>query len=191
MGNEKESWWQTLPGIVTAIAGAITAVGGLLLTLNQIGWVGGSSDGASQSAKQPAATTGATGGSAGSVPGRYTAEFTAGTEAEVRSNRANGVYKVLGSQVENRNTGTLVLKLTVRLTNVGQSDIAFSTDYFRLVVDETRRTPTTWLNAVVDRQSAKEAVIEFELPMTATSVALLIDNGEDRARLPLVVKRAN
>ena len=189
MSSENESWWQTLPGIVTAIAGAITAVGGLLLTLNQIGWIGGSSDVAT-STEQPAATTASSGGSAASRPSAYTAEFSAGTEARVRSNRADGVYTILGAQVEDRNTGTLVLKLNVRLTNVGQLDIAFSTDYFRLLVDDVPRPPTSSLIDAVDRQSAKEAVIEFDLPATARSVVLLIDNGEDRARLPLTLKRA-
>ena len=190
MSSENESWWQTLPGIVTAIAGAITAVGGLLLTLNQIGWIGGSSDGASQPVDQPAAIAASAGGSAASPPSRYTAEFTAGTEATVRSHRADGVYKVLGSQIEDRNTGTLVLRINVRLTNGGQSDISFSTDYLRLVVDDVERAPTNFVNQIVDRKSAKEAVFDFELPATASNVALLIDNGEDRARFPLTLKRA-
>jgi hypothetical protein len=33
------SWWATLPGLVTALAALLTAVGGLLVTLNQIGWL--------------------------------------------------------------------------------------------------------------------------------------------------------
>ena len=192
MSNETESWWQTLPGIVTAIAGAITAVGGLLLTLNQIGWIGGGSDGASQPAEQPAAITASSGGSAASLPSRYTAEFTAGTEATVRNHRADGVYKVLGAQIEDRNTGTLVLKINVRLTNVGQSDLSFSTDYFRLVVDDVERAPTNFVNQSVNRKSAKEAVFDFELPATARNrVVLLIDSGEDSARFPLTLKRAD
>lgn len=35
--KESKSWWQTVPGILTAIAGVITAVTGLLIALNQIG----------------------------------------------------------------------------------------------------------------------------------------------------------
>ena len=34
-------WWQTLPGIVTAIATLVTAVGGLLVILAQTGMIGG------------------------------------------------------------------------------------------------------------------------------------------------------
>ncbi len=37
MAEEKQSWWQTLPGILTATAGIITAVTGFLLAMNQSG----------------------------------------------------------------------------------------------------------------------------------------------------------
>ena len=36
--RNSKSWWQTLPGILTAIAGIITAVAGLLVALNQTGF---------------------------------------------------------------------------------------------------------------------------------------------------------
>ncbi len=37
MAEESKSWWQTLPGILTAVAGIITAVTGFLLAANQSG----------------------------------------------------------------------------------------------------------------------------------------------------------
>ncbi len=37
MGEEKGSFWQTVPGLLTALAGLLTAVTGLLVVLNQIG----------------------------------------------------------------------------------------------------------------------------------------------------------
>lgn len=37
MAEESKSWWQTLPGILTAVAGVITAVTGFLLAMNQSG----------------------------------------------------------------------------------------------------------------------------------------------------------
>jgi hypothetical protein len=33
-----QSWWQTLPGILTAVAGIITAATGLIVALNQAGF---------------------------------------------------------------------------------------------------------------------------------------------------------
>lgn len=40
MAEETKSWWQTLPGILTAVAGLITAVTGFLLAMNQSGCFG-------------------------------------------------------------------------------------------------------------------------------------------------------
>ena len=38
--DSKQSWWQTLPGILTALAATITALGGLLAVLYQAGIIG-------------------------------------------------------------------------------------------------------------------------------------------------------
>ena len=36
----KGSWWQTVPGTLTALSGVFTAVAGLLVALNQVGFIG-------------------------------------------------------------------------------------------------------------------------------------------------------
>src|SRR5436189_4804110 len=38
--SNERSWWQTLPGILTAIAGTITAITGLIVALHQAGLFG-------------------------------------------------------------------------------------------------------------------------------------------------------
>ena len=43
--EERKSWWLTLPGIITAISGAIVAITGLLTVLHQAGLLGSSQDG--------------------------------------------------------------------------------------------------------------------------------------------------
>src|SRR5690606_24671901 len=37
---KRTSWWQTLPGVLTAVAGVVTAVGGLIAVLVQSGIIG-------------------------------------------------------------------------------------------------------------------------------------------------------
>jgi hypothetical protein len=37
----QSSWWVTLPGIITAVAGLATAIGGVILVLSQAGLIGG------------------------------------------------------------------------------------------------------------------------------------------------------
>lgn len=39
----KSSWWQTIPGLLTAVTGLLTAVTGLFLALQQLGWIGSES----------------------------------------------------------------------------------------------------------------------------------------------------
>ena len=224
MTDARSSWWETVPGILTATAGAITAIGGLLLALNQIGLIGGDTPGSAQApavspstgqaasesaagtpaADQAAAASTASGSDAGSGPsggspptasattgaGAYAVEFTSGREVTLRSSRADAVYTILESPVENRNTGKLILRLKVRQTNIGRSDLSFGNGLFRLLIDDVPRAPTNFLNEVVDARSAKEGEVVFELPETARRLVLTIDNGEDSARLPVVLKKS-
>ncbi len=56
----KQSWWHTIPGILTAVAGLITAVTGMIIALHQIGVFGGESEtstAATQQSSTPASTT--------------------------------------------------------------------------------------------------------------------------------------
>jgi hypothetical protein len=196
MANDKPSFWQTLPGIVTALAGAITAITGLVIALNRVGLIGRSDGAAPAQVSAPAPTASAAPGVSSGAPAstdaaRYAVEFPSGTEVTLRSNRAPGTYKVLGARVDGRNAGMLALTLSVRLSNTGRSDIAFSTEYFRLLVDDVPRTPTSWLNIAVDARSAEEADIVFDMPDTARNLALVIDNADDRAVIPLQLKKSD
>ncbi len=51
---KQTGWWQTLPGILTAIAGILTAVGGLVLVLHQTGLLGKPAEGAVSKTTEPA-----------------------------------------------------------------------------------------------------------------------------------------
>lgn len=48
MAEEKQNWWQTLPGILTAIAGTITAITGLIIAVNQTGFLNNHKEKATQ-----------------------------------------------------------------------------------------------------------------------------------------------
>jgi len=39
--KSRNSWWQTLPGVLAAVAATATAVAGLIGVLHQAGWLGG------------------------------------------------------------------------------------------------------------------------------------------------------
>ena len=197
------SWWQTLPGILTAIAGLITAVAGLLVALHQIGLLGNKEKSAqsppayNDTAKQAEATalntTPAPSKDAKILANEharsYSVSFPSGTEVTLHSNRADGTYKILVAQLDNKNTGKLILKISVRLTNLGRSDLGFWSDSFRLIIDGVPRAPINSLNALVEARSAKEGEVVFEVPDTATNLVLSVANGEDTGNLPVVLKK--
>ena len=209
------SWWQTVPGILTAVAGIITAVAGLLAVLHQVGSIGKeekstvpSSSAYNETTKRAgtitpsqtpattvdpkaAPTSAATKDLANGKATPYSVTFPSGTDVKLHSYRADGIYKILAAQVESRNTGKLILKVSIRLTNLGRSDLGFWNDSFRLVVDDVPRAPTSWLNESVDARSAKEADVTFEVPDTAKSIVLSVANGEDAANIPIVLKKSD
>jgi hypothetical protein len=214
--KSKGSWWQTVPGILTAIAGIITAVAGLLVTLHQIGLLSNKEKPAIQSpssyndtAKRSEATAPTATPAKEAEPSKagqpsdgtkplvndrarpYSVTFPSGTEVTLRSRRADGTYRVLAAQVDSRNTGKLTLKLSIRLTNTGRSDLGFGSDSFRLVIDGVPRAPINFLNQLVEARSAKEGDVVFEVPDTAESLVLSVKNeGEDTADIPILLKKS-
>jgi hypothetical protein len=78
------SWWQTLPGMITAIAGLITAVTGLVVAIHQV-WP---SDGGGSKAAGGSVVTTATGatteaGGGGATETLYRLAFTSGSHAQI------------------------------------------------------------------------------------------------------------
>ncbi len=53
MPEEHKSFWTTLPGIITAIATLVTAVGGFLVVLNQVGFFGSKPEPKKEDARNP------------------------------------------------------------------------------------------------------------------------------------------
>lgn len=213
----KGSWWQTAPGILTAIAGIITALAGLLVTLHQIGLLGNkekpafqspSSDNVTVKRSEVTALTATpakdaehakvetpsdgTKTSVNDHSSPYSVTFPSGTEVTLRSSRSDGTYKILEAQVESRNTGKLTLKISMRLTNIGRADLGFGSGSFRLLIDGIPRAPKNFLNELVDARSAKEGDVMFEVPDTAKSLVFSITgDGGDTADIPILLKKSH
>jgi hypothetical protein len=204
------SWWQTIPGILTAAAGAITALAGLVAALHQIGLIGeqkltptsspapsqaptvaappkATISEAQQSAVQGTPATPST--TAVRADRSYSVTFPSGAEVKFRNHRGEGTYKVLAAVVERRSSSKLNLKFTIRLTNGGPTDVGFWNDSFRLLLDGVPRAPVSWLNDSVSARSAKDADVEFEAPDTAKEFRLqvLVGPNNETSDIPLVL----
>ena len=179
--SKSESWWKTIPGMLTATAGFITALGGLLAVLYQVGLFGGKATPRPQ--ESPATTTQSPRATSAPIAPlangtNYSVTFPSGTTLKFRNHRGEGTYEILAAQAERRSTAKLGLTLNIRMTNKGPSDVGFYTDTFRLLVDGVPRVPVNRLVDGVDARSAKESPIEFEFPDTAKSLALQVLVGE-------------
>jgi hypothetical protein len=195
-GRRPTSWWQTLPGVVTAVAGLLTALGGLLLALNQVGLLNRDhghaapvASAAGESAAAPTPGLQATPQApAPQTPATQAVSFPAGAKVTLGNNRGRGTYELLAARLERRTGDAGTLTLQIRLTNAGPSDIGFWNDSFRLAVDGVPRAPTSWLNSSVDPRSAKEADVVFTVPLAARSLTLKINSGDEDGEIPLALR---
>ena len=207
------SWWQTIPGTLTATAGIITALTGLLVALHQVGLLDGNEQPAPQTAPSatvqslndtpkpsapatmPAAAPAivATAVPTTATPSNdmtYSVTFPPDAEVKFRNNRGEGTYKILAAQVERRSTETLALIFTIRLTNNGPVDVGFGNELFRLLVDDVPRAPVSSLIDSVEARSAEESDIVFEVPDTAKSLVLqlLVGDKDEVGEVPITLK---
>lgn len=186
----KGSWWHTLPGMLTAAAGFITALTALIVTLS--GLLG-------DSAEPPASNTrGVVERAAGTTIKSTEAAATATFEPEQaatydvafpRGTRATGeqlVYDLRGATAERRNPGELTLAITVRVTNTRDYDDNFWDSLFRLRVGDVKRAPISGLNEIVASDSSMDGVVEFVVPDAPGTHTLVI---EGKFELPIKLRR--
>jgi hypothetical protein len=188
MSQDPESgskgWWQTLPGLLTAGAAIITALGGLLVAIHQTGFF-------DRSTQPPALTQGKslpTG--AGSVAAPVTAGDTASrpitlpTNIEVRSGQS--VYKLLSARLDPYSSDKVSVYFSVRMTNNSRFPVNFWSDSFRLSVDGSLQAPINFLNEIVSSNNVMDGDLEFVIPASASTVGLQMgDVGEDKPTIPI------
>lgn len=188
--EHKGSWWQTLPGMLTAVAGLITAVTAMIVALN--GLPGDSGDSASTAAVTP--TVGAVSGAGATTPpaatetreavqsAAYDVTFPSGN----RATASEQVYELRGGTTQPRNPGELTLALAVRATNDGEYDSNFWDRSFRLGVGDAKVAPVSSLNELLPAGTSKDAVLEFAVPDAPGTYTLYVDYG-DKVELPVRV----
>lgn len=162
------SWWQTLPGMLTAVAGVITAVAGLVIALNQAGVLGGGGESASAGAEarpDAARQTVATDDPAAvSILEDSTGTLQQHAVDPAAVTLGEATLTVLEATSRPRAPGTRTLEFTVRMLNHGPYPMNFWDDSFRLLVDSLPRAPIGGLNEVVQGRSAAEGTVVFVVP---------------------------
>lgn len=190
------TWWQTLPGILTAVAGLLTAVGSLILVFHQAGFFDRTSQKALPLQTETVKSSTMT-GDAGSAPGSTKATPTDRTVPNSVSfpvdtvRTGDLVYKILAARLDRYAPGELSLRFDVRMTNNGRFDANFWGDSFRLRVDGVPRAPHNSLNELVAAHSAREGAVEFVIPDSTADVGLQVGEvGESATAIPIALKAA-
>lgn len=165
---ESKSWWQTLPGVLTAVAALITAITGLLVAIHQAGWFNHANpdqaQNTSRSADHPHETT------RGSSQAAGLKQIAIPEDAIIHTRTAT--YRLLSGHVEPAGPGRIMLRIGVRMTNESTVAANFWSASFRLVVRDELLPPVNLLNEVVEAASSKTGDLIFQLPASTTEVGL-------------------
>jgi len=97
------------------------------------------------------------------------------------------VYTLLSGDVAPRGSGRLV-RLRVRLANVGAYPANFWDGSFRLATAGQVFEPTSGLNEIVDGRSVKQGIVTFDVPGDVTAAVLRVLGPGMPAELPLDLK---
>ena len=112
--SDSKSWWQTLPGLLTAIGGIITAITGLLVAVHQAGWFNHApTPSASVQTANPTSGNAAQPGGTSSTQSPSTSRpLSLPQTTQLRNDTA--VYQLLAARVEPYSPGKVALYLSVR-----------------------------------------------------------------------------
>ena len=112
------------------------------------------------------------------------------TLAPIHDVRENDViYRFLSATIARRNAEQLSMTLDVRALNRRTTPVNFWNRTFRLEVDGVPRAPVGDLNEVVDANSARRGEVEFVFDDRVETLALLVGDDREKARVPLRLTR--
>ena len=182
--SESKGWWQTLPGLLTAAAGIITALTGLLVAVHQTGFFDRSPQPVSQARSEPRPAADSPhpmpteSAAAAPLAGTSTSHaLTLPENTEVRSGQT--VFKLLSARLDHYSQDKVSLHLIVRMTNNDRFDANFWAASFRLLVDGSLQSPTNDLDELVSSHSAKEGDVEFVIPANISTAGLQMGDVGD------------
>jgi hypothetical protein len=193
--SKSSNWWQTMPGVLTALAGIITAMAGLIAALHQAGLFAilakpsaspvtvlpSAGDTHIQSPSAPPTSS-----NLPSNPNQQSSTLAAEMEATIPVEEGTATYKILSTQLAPLNAKNRFLKLMVRCTANNRYGVNFWSQSFRLIVDGAPRSPSTDFNGFAEAQSSKEGEVIFIIPIATTKATLQIgDLGKETTEIPL------
>jgi hypothetical protein len=204
MGEEEKpkNWWATLPGVITSLAAAITALGGLIVAVKQTGWldkktlpseaqVSTAKSAPNADSKLPAHSPPTEKPAAAPQLGASVSRTVAlpavreATLKQLQSDGGSSTLTMLKAELSPKGGDNQILKIRVRVLSLDKYPMVFGGDLFRLVVDGAPRQPDDAPNEVLQPNAAKDADIAFVIPRGISAVALRFLYAEQIADMPL------
>jgi hypothetical protein len=186
MEEKSTRWWQSVPAVIAGITATITAITGLIVAIQQTGWLASSPSGpdeepaaiaapVQQPADDPAPSAVSVSGAARALP-----------LPELRDHVLGDVsYTLLDAQLLPGTTERNRVRIRMRMTNRGAYPANFWERSFRLLVDGAPIAPEEELNEVVDAESAREGLLTFSVSQATRAAKLKISSAQDSTLVPL------
>ena len=178
-------WWQTLPGILTAVAAVISAIAGLVIALN------GRSAG-EEGLQQAAAHVNTPAAPAAATPATVAAR-TLGAPAfpegkTLRLSGGNLILDIISARLEPFNADARLLRFRIRFTNNAKT---FERSYYltlRVVANGVPLAPRDPPLEQIEAQSALEIEYVFEIPATTGAASLRVSKDPQVMELPIFLQ---
>ena len=166
--SDSKSWWQTLPGVLTAVAAVITAITGLLVAVHQTGWFDHRNRDQAQSASRQGGPPDAETGASRQHPGVKQIAIPENAVVQTEDLR----YVLVSGHVEPSGPDRLMLRIGVRMTNNGTNPANFWSASFRLTLGDDVIAPVNLLDELVDAKSSKMGDLTFQIPANTKQLGL-------------------
>jgi|GEM_PF-2719575 len=197
--EKSKSWWYTLPGVITSLATAITALAGLVVAIKHTDWFGPQTPQAITTPSTSTSTSTTLPSAAAPVvpaqdpplvtfptsPTRPT--YSVGLPAMRDYRLGAATFTLLKAEVSPQTTEKDVLLIRLRMMNHDTFDANFWDRSFRLIVDGVPMAPKSDLNELVAAQSAKEGDVIFVVPRGTTGGKLKITYADGSTEIPLAL----
>src|SRR5262245_48895889 len=125
--NKSDRWWNTLPGLITTITAAVTAIAGLIVAINQTGWLTSHTTPTTAPSSAPAAQSTSTPSAApvqGATPSSPLPSSSATLPVELPVMRdyklGDGTFTLLKAELTPETAEKDALKMRLRMVNGGR-----------------------------------------------------------------------
>lgn len=214
MEPTSKNWWTTLPGVVTSVAGAATAVTGLIVALNQTGWFKSNSDQRQSHERKQSSVASA--GAIGAVAKKENAD-TSSSKAVVEAAKKEEVIldslkqitidkkpihlsgnpggkirlDILRATLENHNSQNALLSFNMRIIDKPGWGQNITGSEFILLVDDIPMATNNDAGIYISPNAAAETTASFEVPTTAKKAVLKISYWENSTTVPIPLDNFN